>query len=148
VGDAKLVPALFLRPVNDSSDPLAPSDAALRPPSEMPRALLVDVEPATAALIELWLADAGLALDLAAGPGVAVVLVATATPRQFDRRGVQALAALPPGVPIILLSPTFFSGVPARGEVARELGVAAVLATPLAREHFTSTVRDVLARPR
>lgn len=110
-------------------------------------ALLIDVEPATTELIELWLGAEGWLLRSDARPGDAVdiIVVELAFPRRADRQRIRTLAEVWPDVPVIVLSPTFFADVPVQGDVARQLGVAAVLATPLSREALRSTVARLLA---
>jgi hypothetical protein len=110
-------------------------------------ALLIDVEPATTGLIELWLGADGWLLRSDARPGDAVdlVVVELAFPRRADRQRIRTLCEVWPDAPVIVLSPTFFADVPAQGDVARQLGVAAVLATPLSHEALRSTVARLLA---
>lgn len=114
------------------------------PISIAPRhAQLVDVGRDTAELLALWLAEAGLQVDDEQPPQL--VFVERAYLKHGERGWLQAIARRWPGVPVVLLSPTLFASVPARGGVARELGVAAVLATPLGREQLLQTVRELLA---
>lgn len=110
-------------------------------------ALLIDVEPATTELIELWLGAEGWLLRSDARPGDAVdiIVVELAFPRRADRQRIRTLSEVWPDAPVIVLSPTFFADVPVQGDVARQLGVAAVLATPLSREALRSTVARLLA---
>jgi DNA-binding response OmpR family regulator len=107
-----------------------------------PRALLIDVEPATTELIELWLGAEGwlVRAEAAADDAVDIIVVELAFPRRADRQRIQTLSEVWPAVPVLVLSPTFFAAVPAQGDVARQLGVAAVLATPLSREALRTTV--------
>ena len=116
-----------------------------RVPSRLLHALLIDVEPANSELIRLWLADEGWCVDLEPPPGhpIAMILVEVAFPRHAERQRLRSLAEVWPGVPVTVLSPTFFAKVPSHGDVARQLGVAAVLATPLSRDSFMAAVRGV-----
>jgi hypothetical protein len=114
------------------------------PPS--PRhARLVDVGRDTAELLSLWLAEAGMQVDEEHAPHL--VFAERAYLRYGERDWLQAIAWRWPGVPVVLLSPTLFPTVPARGDVAREFGVAAVLASPLGREQLLHTVQELLAGP-
>jgi DNA-binding response OmpR family regulator len=116
-------------------------------------ALLVDVDPALAALIGEWLDDAGV--DVVAGDadgarerarGVDLAIVDVPFPRQGGSGRLRGLAHDLPGTPILALSPTFFAGVAASGAVAHELGVAGVLATPVRRDALVAAVRRLLGR--
>lgn len=112
-------------------------------PAAAPRVALADFDPALAALIAEWLRDAGLVVhdaagvdsaDTASGPGAGAeaLLVHLPQPRLAAPR-LAALAAGWPGTPVLVVSPAFFGSVPLQGEVARSLGVAGVLPTPLSR---------------
>jgi DNA-binding NarL/FixJ family response regulator len=131
----------------DSTDPTTnPADTSVRAPRPL-HAQLIDVEPATTELIELWLGAEGWLLRSDAEPGDAVdiIVVELAFPRHADRQRIRTLSEVWPDAPVIVLSPTFFADVPAHGDVARQLGVAAVLATPLSRDGLRSTVARLLA---
>jgi hypothetical protein len=141
---AKLAPTHMRSP--DSSTPNA---AAADTRRAMPRplhALLIDVEPATTELISLWLAIEGWQLHTEAKPDipVALIVIELAFPRHGDAQRPRALSEVWPGVPIVALSPTFFADVPAQGDVARQLGASAVLATPIVRERLIATVRRLV----
>lgn len=133
-----------------ATNPHTPGTVPARPPPGAPArplsALLIDVEPATTELIALWLAGEGwqLRTDPKSAEPVSLIVIELAFPRQADRHRLQALAEVWPGVPVVVLSPTFFADVPAQGDVARQLGVAAVLATPVARDALVAAVRAVL----
>jgi hypothetical protein len=113
--------------------------------------LLIDVEAATAGLIGHWLAGDGWLVGteatrkVSAAAPVALVVLEIAYPRHCTRQRIDALAAAWPGVPLLVLSPTFFAEVPPQGEVARQMGATAVLATPLTRERLVTTVRGLAA---
>jgi DNA-binding NarL/FixJ family response regulator len=53
------------------------------------------------------------------------------------------VAAQYPGIPILALSPTFFSNVSCGGNCARALGVAGVLPKPIARDALIAAIRDL-----
>lgn len=111
-------------------------------------ALHIDVDTANAQLIQLWLAAEGWDLAFNPGPGHAVdfILVEMAFPRHGDPHRIQALSRAWPGVPVIVLSPTFFADVAGQGSVAQELGAAAVLSIPLQRGRLVAVV-DTLLKP-
>lgn len=136
-------------PADDSPPRSVPGSAQSAPP----RVLLVDIDPALAGLLAEWLRQAGIHVCAAPGaradtlPRCAELLVTEIPfPRQGPSPRLQALALAWPGTPILALSPTFFAGVAARGEVAQRLGVAAVLATPVSREDWLAAVRRLLER--
>lgn len=115
-----------------------------------PRILVVDADPALFGLLGAWLGDEA---ELVAGTrggvapdGVALVVVDVPYPRQVTADGLRDLAARHPGAPLLALSPTLFAGVVSEGTVARRLGVAAVLPTPVAREALLAAVHRLLGR--
>lgn len=113
----------------------------------IPRILLLDIEPAMAALLVEWLAAEGVAADSNAGradPAATLILIELPFPRQGGRERLARLAEAWPGVPVIVLSPTFLPGVPPQGEVARQLGAAAVLPSPLSRQRLCGTIVRLL----
>lgn len=110
------------------------------------RIRLVDVGRDTAELLTLWLAGSGLQVlaDASAEPPD-LLFAECAFPRRDERQWLDRITTRWPGAPVILISPTLFPSVPARGAVAQQLGVAAVLATPLAREAVMRVVAEVMA---
>jgi hypothetical protein len=140
--DGMRVPSL------DDPDPLAAAAGARRVPRALV-ALPIDVEPANGELIQLWLAAEGWDVQFGLRPnqGVAVILIEMAFPRHGDRQRVQAVSEAWPGVPVIVLSPTFFPDVPGQGSVAQQLGATAVLSTPLQRDRLVAVVRALLGPP-
>ncbi|WP_457323452.1 hypothetical protein [Roseateles sp. P5_E11] len=105
----------------------------------------VDVGRDTAELLTLWLSQVGLEVLASASEAPPDLLFAEcAFPRRDERQWLDRISVRWPGAPVILLSPTLFPTVPARGAVANELGVAAVLATPLTEEVLMRTVMEVL----
>ena len=115
--------------------PYAPADAATAPVGETPpRVLLQDIEPAMADLIGAWLCLDGLHVqrEARAGQTIALILIDLPFPRRDGAACLRLLAQQWPGVPVLVLSSTFFAGVATQGEVASQLGAAAVLAAPVA----------------
>jgi CheY-like chemotaxis protein len=114
------------------------------------RVLLLDLEPALGALIGEWLAELGIATLAASADApdrlapAALAVVDVAFPRQDGARRLQALARSLAGTPVLALSPTFFAGVAANGSVARRLGVAEVLPSPVRRDDLLAAVRRLL----
>jgi CheY-like chemotaxis protein len=111
------------------------------------RVLLLDIEPAMAALLTEWLAADGLAADhddALPEPPAALIVIDLPFPRQTGRERLAALQRDWLGVPVIVLSPTLLPGVPPQGEVARTLGVAAVLPSPVSREALRAAVAHLL----
>jgi CheY-like chemotaxis protein len=130
--------------LDDRHEPAAA--AAAPPPGRRLVVLPIDLEPANGELIQHWLAAEGWNVEFSPrpGPGVALVLMEIAFPRREDRRRVHALSSAQPGVPVLVLSPTFFPDVPGQGSVAHELGATAVLATPLQRDRLLAVLADLL----
>lgn len=111
-----------------------------------PGVLLLDIEPSTAALFDEWLARDGRRIwqgDAPAG-AVGLIVIELAYPRQGGRQRLAQLQRQWPGVPVVALSPTFLVGVSPSGEVARQLGAAAVLPAPVSRETLRATVNGLL----
>lgn len=114
------------------------------------RVLLLDLEPALGGLVAEWLAALGIATVVAnAGAPerlhpAALAIVDIAFPRQGGAERLQALTRVLPGMPLLALSPTFFAGVAGSATVARRLGVAEVLPTPVRRDDLIAAVRRVL----
>ena len=128
------------------------------PAPRAPQVHLVDLDGCGRELLGQWLAEAGWEVwagasngpGRAAGPDLLIVAVG------FARRGAAArvaeMTALWPGARIVIVSPTVTAGTPAQGQLARQLGVAAVLAVPLVRSGLLSVAtrldpRRVLASP-
>jgi CheY-like chemotaxis protein len=108
--------------------------------------LLLDIEPAMASLLDEWLTRDGRRV-LHAGAAAAevdLIVIELAFPRQDGSGRLQQVRHAWPGVPVIVLSPTFLAGVAPRGEVARQLGAAAVLPAPVSRAMLRAAVAQVL----
>lgn len=111
------------------------------------RVLLCDLEPAMAALLGEWLAADGLRADndmALPEPPAALILIELPYPRQGGQQRLRELARAWPGVPLIVLSPTLLPGVAPQGDVARQLGAAAVLPAPVSRQALRAAVAQVL----
>lgn len=108
--------------------------------------LLLDIEPSTAALFDEWLARDRRCIwqGQAQAGNVGLIVIELAFPRQGGRQRLEQLHRLWPGVPVVVLSPTFLGGVSPSGEVARQLGAAAVLPAPVSRETLRATVNGLL----
>ncbi|MGE5339384.1 MAG: hypothetical protein ACM3PU_16265 [Gemmatimonadota bacterium] len=109
---------------------------------------VVNADRATLGLLQEWLGAAGYrVVDVGAAQEPARLTIVDVP---FTRHGglelLRRVAGDDPGVPILALSPTFFSNVKCGGECARALGVAGVLPKPLAREALLEAV-DGLLRP-
>lgn len=132
-------------PAQGASAPGAAGDAA-------PRALLVDVDDSLVGLLVTWLAAEGVqtvaarSADPAPAGDFDLAIVDVPFPKQGGVDCVRRIASRHPGVPVLALSPTFFSGVDCHGPVARALGAACVLPSPVSREALTRAVRGLLSR--
>jgi CheY-like chemotaxis protein len=135
----------------DEADPAEPAGTAgVARGAPGPRVLLLDLEPALGGLVAEWLAALGIAtVQAEAGSAeslrpASLAIVDVAFPRQEGARRLQALTGALPGLPVLALSPTFFAGVAGSASVARRLGVAEVLPTPVRRDDLIAAVRRLL----
>jgi CheY-like chemotaxis protein len=148
-GGAKLRRPAMTSSKDDSSvrldDAPVADDLSLTP---APAVLLRGIEPAMATLFDEWLTRDGLRVlrHAAANERIGLILIDLPFPRQDGAQRLQQLAQAWPGVPVLALSSAFFAGVAAQGDVARQLGAAAVLAAPVARETLRAAVAKVLQR--
>jgi DNA-binding response OmpR family regulator len=114
------------------------------------RILVVDADCALYGLLEEWFAASGWQLVGACAPDESderCDLIVVDVP--FPREGNDVLKDLAgdfPGTPVIALSATFLPG--ASAGLARELGVANVLAKPVTREAMLAAVREALQKAR
>jgi hypothetical protein len=135
-------------PVVADGEPTGHPEAGAASGAPRPLAALVDVQPATRSLVSVWLAEHRwevAELDrLPRAPDALIVEVSF--PRTAPPPALPTLAARFPGVPAVMVSPTLVAGTPSRGEVARQLGVAAVLGMPLSRTHLLATLRELTGR--
>ena len=114
----------------------------------VPHVMLVDVEPALSAMVAEWLEPCGWRVtatsgDEAPGHPADLLIVDVPFPRQ-ERIARQRFGAVHAATPIVVMSSTFFAGVASNGAVARQLGVAGVLAKPLQRDCLVAAVGQAL----
>jgi CheY-like chemotaxis protein len=134
----------------DSSDS---GTASHGPRKRAPRVLVIDEDRFVYSLYAECLR--GLGCEVVDGSGRASAVSDVA--KDFDlividvnARGqhgacmVRSLAHQHPATPILALSATFCPSIESGGEVARQLGVAAVLAKPFGCKVLIDTVRDLL----
>lgn len=114
------------------------------------RVLVADTDCALFGLLSEWFAGCGCRLAGACGPdesaqdGYDLIVVDVPFPRRGGLDVLKDLSRAHPGTPIIALSANFLPGVDACGSVARELGVAAVLAKPVTRDALIAAVRQAV----
>jgi CheY-like chemotaxis protein len=115
-----------------------------------PRVLVVDADRALFGLIEEWLQSEGCVVVAQGGAdsledeSFDLVIVDVPYPRDCGVDSISRLSKRHPMTPILALSPTFFARVECCGPVARALGVACVLPTPVSRQALIDAVRRVL----
>lgn len=131
--------------VSGSTPPTGPPRRDDGPAGTADAVALVDVGPATKSLLSVWLGELRWTVADLDAPArrPRLIVVEVSFPRTDPRSGLPWLGRSFPGVPIILISPTIVAGTPSRGDVARHLGVAAVLAMPLSRDALLATVREL-----
>lgn len=120
------------------------------PPIPAPRRhriAVLDGDAALLGLVSAWLADSAEVVARAGAQGAPdadLLLVDVPFPRRLSAGALREIAQRHPDVPVVALSPSLLPGVASRGEVARQLGVAAVLPKPLPREALLRTVQELL----
>lgn len=123
----------------------APGPAEPGPADATRLVALAALEPASRGLISTWLAEDGWTVvdgdRIDAPPRVLIVEVSY--PRSLRWPDGPWPGQRFPQTPVIVVSPTIVAGTPSRGDAARRLGVAAVLAMPVAREALLAAVRDL-----
>ena len=78
-------------------------------------------------------------------PGADLVIVSIAGPKgEIDQR-IRGVRTVHPQAPIVALSSQARLGLSCDGGLARELGVARVMAKPLTRKELVAAVDDILA---
>ncbi len=126
--------------------------AATASPTAAARVLIVDVDCALFGLLAEWLGVEGCEVIRAAGDdaGAAerfdLVIVDVPFPRQGGVDLTARIAKRHPMTPILAMSSTFFGRIECCGPVARALGVACVLPTPLSRQALIDAARRFLPR--
>ena len=113
------------------------------------KVLVVDADRVTFELLSEWLAAAGIRAmeeDAAhpADPDCALALVDVAFLRDGGLEALKRVTGQYPGMPILAMSPGFFSNVDCTGTCARQLGVAGVLPKPVSRDALLAAVRRLL----
>jgi CheY-like chemotaxis protein len=120
------------------------------PSASAPLIRVIDADRATLDLLHEWLTSAGFAMasgneadSSASGPAVLTIVDVPFT-RHGGPEVIRRVAAQYPGIPILALSPTFFSNVKCAGNCARALGVAGVLPKPIARDVLIDAIQGLL----
>jgi CheY-like chemotaxis protein len=112
--------------------------------------LVLETDPATRALFAEWLdAEGWQVLDPSSADAAAPLALIVLELAFLRDAGLQPLAEVKrryPRVPIVVVSPTLFASVGCCGPCAAALGVAGVLAKPIARATLIEAVQR-LARP-
>ena len=104
------------------------------------------------ALLVEWLRNAGyrvhgVAPHCAPADNVDLVIVSIYMPKNGGARLVDEIRAAYPGKPVVAISGQFRSGLSTAGATAQTLGVAQVIAKPLARDSLLATVRAMIGPP-
>jgi DNA-binding response OmpR family regulator len=79
-------------------------------------------------------------------PRADLVIVSLFGPKRTMDMMMHCVRSAHPDTPIVALSSQARSGLSSNGALARELGVARVMAKPLARGELVAAVDDILAR--
>ena len=126
------------------------STASSPSPTPAPRVLVVDADCALFGLLAMWLGGEGCEVVRAAGDdrGAAerfdLVIVDVPYPRQGGVDLIARITKHHPMTPILAMSSTFFGRIECCGPVARALGVACVLPTPISRQALVDAARRFL----
>lgn len=123
------------------------------PAETAPLIEVLDTDPATLALVREWLGGAGYrvlgeAPRLSTQPPPALAIIDVPFTRHGAADLLRRIGESHPGVPVLALSPTFFSNVRCDGNCARALGVAGVLPKPVTRDALLGAVAQILHSPR
>ncbi|MGB6488091.1 MAG: hypothetical protein WBE91_14520 [Steroidobacteraceae bacterium] len=98
-----------------------------------------------------WLGGAGHAVGDSSRthgrqtPRADLVIVSVSGPKRAIDLMMHCVRSVHPGTPIVALSSQARLGLSSNGALARELGVARVMAKPLARRELVAAVNDILA---
>lgn len=139
---------------NDAEAKPAPrlNTASSPSPTPAPRVLVVDADCALSGLLAEWLDSEGCEVVQAAGDDAVaadrfdLVIVDVPYPRQGAVDLIARITKRHPMTPILAMSSTFFGRIECCGPVARALGVACVLPTPLSRQVLVDAARRFLPR--
>lgn len=139
---------------NDAEAEPAPrlNTASSPSPTPAPRVLVVDADCALSGLLAEWLDSEGCEVVQAAGDDAVaadrfdLVIVDVPYPRQGAVDLIARITKRHPMTPILAMSSTFFGRIECCGPVARALGVACVLPTPLSRQVLVDAARRFLPR--
>ncbi len=118
-------------------------------PDAAPLIEVVDTDRATLALVQEWLGAAGYRVvdrrtQVPTDPPPVLTIVEVPFTRHGATEQLRRIGESHPGVPVLALSPTFFSNVRCDGDCARALGVAGVLPKPVTRDALIGAVEHVL----
>ena len=112
--------------------------------------LIYETDDLMRGLLEEWLTGAGYSVIAAApcgpAPGVAADLVIAnmEMPKYTGARTAEKIRAAHPGTPIIAISAQFRADLSTAGATAHTLGVAQVMAKPLARDALLAAVSAII----
>jgi CheY-like chemotaxis protein len=135
--------------MTDPRSGTAPREMSDRPDRDSaasaPLIRVVDTDRATIDLLNEWLLAAGFGVALGDDDGAAALTIMEVPfTRHGGREAVQRVADRYPGVPILALSPTFFSNVQCGGNCAQALGVDGVLPKPVPQDALIAAIRKLL----
>ena len=105
------------------------------------------------ALLQEWLSGAGYAVQIGTEPPASgadtadLVIASIYMPKRAGAQSIKTVRAAHPGTPLIALSGQFRGGLSSAGATARCLGVAQVIAKPLARDTLLEAVNAMIGLP-
>jgi DNA-binding response OmpR family regulator len=116
----------------------------------MARIALYEVDDLMYGLLREWLGSAGhLVVDStsapAASPRADLVIMSVSTSKRDTELLLHSMRRVHAGAPIIALSSQARLGLSSDGMLARQLGVARVMAKPLHRQALVAAVDEILA---
>jgi DNA-binding response OmpR family regulator len=112
--------------------------------------LVCETDDLMRGLLEEWLTGAGYCVRAVAPCGPApevaadLVIVNIEMPKYMGARAADNIRAAHPGTPIIAISAQFRADLSTAGTTARALGVAQVMAKPLARGALLAAVSAII----
>jgi DNA-binding response OmpR family regulator len=119
----------------------------------MPAIAIYEEDQLMRALLHEWLCSAGYRVQVAAPFGSALpgrvdlAIVSIYMPKQEGAHLLHRVQAAHPGTPLIALSAQFRCDLSSAGATARCLGVAQVIAKPLARGTLLDAVHAMIGPP-